>query len=147
MKRAVAAAAAVASLWLAGCDPSPIPQADAAQPPRHHAQQGKASYYGPEFNGRRMANGERFDPHSNTAAHRTLPFGTRAWVTNLENGRGAMVTVKDRGPYVRGRIIDVSPHVAERLGMKEDGVVPVQVQPVQAPPEEEQPGRTQEARQ
>lgn len=145
MKRAMAAAAAFASLWLAGCDPSPIPQADAAQPPRHEAQQGKASYYGPEFNGRRMANGERFDPHSNTAAHRTLPLGTTARVTNLENGRSATVTVKDRGPYVRGRIIDVSPHVADRLGMKLEGVAPVQVQPIQVPTEDENPGRTQEA--
>lgn len=147
MKRELAAFAAMVGLCLAGCDVAPVSEAAAAQPPRHHAQQGKASYYGPQFNGRRMANGERFDPHSNVAAHRTLPLGTRARVTNLENGRSATVTVKDRGPYVRGRIIDVSPHVADRLGMKEDGVAPVQVQPIQVPTEEERSGRVQEARQ
>jgi rare lipoprotein A len=145
MKRELVAFAAMAGLCLVGCDVAPVQEAAAAQPPRHQAQQGKASYYGPEFNGRRMANGERFDPHSNTAAHRTLPLGTMVRVTNLENGRSATVTVKDRGPYVRGRIIDVSPHIADRLGMKEDGVVPVQVQPVQVPTENEQTSRTQEA--
>ncbi len=145
MRRELAALAAMAGLCLANCDV--VPEAAAAQPPRRHAQEGKASYYGPQFNGRRMANGERFDPRSNTAAHRTLPFGTKARVTNLENGRSAVVTVKDRGPYVRGRIIDVSPHVAERLGMKEDGVAPVQVQSIQVPAEEEQSGRVQETRQ
>ena len=61
-------------------------------------QRGKASYYGREFNGRRMANGRRFDPRSSSAANRTLPLGTRARVTNLENGRTQTVTIEDRGP-------------------------------------------------
>jgi rare lipoprotein A len=143
----MAALAAVAGLCLAGCDQAPVPEAAAAEQPQHPAQRGKASYYGSEFNGRRMANGERFDPNSNAAAHRTLPLGTKARVTNLENGRSATVTVKDRGPHVRGRIIDVSPHVADRLDMKEDGVVPVRVQPIQVPGEEERSGQVQEARQ
>ena len=101
------------------------------QPAR--VQRGKASYYGREFNGRRMANGRRFDPRSNSAANRTLPLGTRARVTNLENGRRQTVTIEDRGPHVRGRVLDVSPRTAENLGMKERGTVPVEVVPVEVP--------------
>jgi rare lipoprotein A len=96
-------------------------------------QRGKASYYGREFNGRRMANGRRFDPRSSSAANRTLPLGTRARVTNLENGRRQTVTIEDRGPHVPGRILDVSPRTAEDLGMKERGIAPVEVAPVAVP--------------
>lgn len=92
---------------------------------------GKASYYGPEFAGRTMANGRRFDPRSNSVAHRTLPLGTTVLVTNLGNGRAATATVEDRGPFVRGRIIDLSPRLAEHLGMKQEGVAPVEVVPVE----------------
>jgi rare lipoprotein A len=98
------------------------------------SQRGEASYYGPQFAGRTTASGERFDPDSNMAAHRTLPFGTRARVTNLENGRSATVRVEDRGPFVGGRIIDVSPRTAERLGMREAGTAEVRVTPVAPPP-------------
>ena len=94
-------------------------------------QLGHASYYGPEFNGRRMANGRRFDPRSTSVAHRTLPFGTKVLVTNLGNGRSATATVEDRGPFVRGRIIDLSPRLAEHLGMIVQGVAPVHVTPVE----------------
>ena len=94
-------------------------------------QLGDASYYGPEFNGRRMANGRRFDPRSTSVAHRTLPFGTKVLVTNLGNGRSATATVEDRGPFVRGRIIDLSPRLAEHLGMIVQGVAPVEVRPVE----------------
>jgi len=94
-------------------------------------QLGQASYYGPEFNGRRMANGRRFDPRSTSVAHRTLPFGTKVLVTNLGNGRSATATVEDRGPFVQGRIIDLSPRLAEHLGMVVQGVAPVAVEPVE----------------
>ncbi|MDO9714266.1 septal ring lytic transglycosylase RlpA family protein [Paracraurococcus lichenis] len=94
-------------------------------------QLGQASYYGPEFNGRRMANGRRFDPRSTSVAHRTLPFGTKVLVTNLGNGRAATATVEDRGPFVQGRIIDLSPRLAEHLGMVVQGVAPVAVVPVE----------------
>ena len=94
-------------------------------------QLGDASYYGPGFNGRRMANGRRFDPRSTSVAHRTLPFGTKVLVTNLRNGRSAAATVEDRGPFVRGRIIDLSPRLAEHLGMVAQGVAPVAVTPVE----------------
>jgi len=90
-------------------------------------QLGQASYYGPEFTGRRMANGRRFDPRSTSVAHRSLPFGTKVVVTHLGNGRSATATVEDRGPFVRGRIIDLSPRLAEHLGMVAQGVAPVAV--------------------
>ena len=99
--------------------------------PLGRQQLGHASYYGPEFNGRRMANGRRFDPRSTSVAHRTLPFGTKVLVTNLGNGRSATATVEDRGPFVRGRIIDLSPRLAEHLGMIVQGVAPVHVTPIE----------------
>jgi rare lipoprotein A len=80
-----------------------------------------------------MADGGRFDPRSDAAAHRTLPLGSRARVRNLGNGRSATVTVRDRGPHAPGRILDVSPGTAERLGMKGEGVAPVEVTPVGTP--------------
>jgi rare lipoprotein A len=104
-----------------------------ARRPPARVQRGKASYYGREFHGRRMANGRRFDAGSRSAAHRTLPLGTRARVTNLENGRTETVTIEDRGPHVRGRILDVGPRTAEELGMRERGVAPVEVVPTEAP--------------
>jgi len=128
-------------LGLAACDRSPIPQAEAA--PKQQGQQaqqqegrsheGRASYYGSEFNGRKMANGERFNPNSNSAAHRTLPLDTTAKVTNLENGRSVTVKVEDRGPYIRNRVIDLTPRNAEQLGMKHAGTAPVRVTPIEVP--------------
>jgi rare lipoprotein A len=91
-------------------------------------QQGVASWYGPGFHGRRTASGVRFNQHDLTAAHRRLPLGTRAVVTNLKNGRTVEVEINDRGPYKRGRIIDLSRGAAERLGMKDAGVMPVRVE-------------------
>lgn len=94
---------------------------------------GLASYYAPRFAGRRMADGTPMRPHGDNAASRTLPLGTVAVVTNLENGRQALVTIRDRGPYVRGRIIDVSPATARKLAMLDDGVVRVEVAPLRVP--------------
>lgn len=79
--------------------------------------QGSASYYAAKFNGRRTASGERFDNAAMTAAHRTLPFGSRVRVTNPANGRSVVVRINDRGPFTRGRVIDVSRAAAEELGM------------------------------
>ena len=94
-------------------------------------QRGLASYYHPElFTGRPMANGVPFDPNSNAAASLTLPLGTVADVTNLRNGTTRRVVIQDRGPFVEGRIIDLSPRVADELGMRRAGVVPVEVRPV-----------------
>lgn len=94
---------------------------------------GKASYYGKEFFGRKMADGTPMDPDSNIAASRTLPLGTKAKVTNLENGKSAIVEIRDRGPYVEGRIVDLTPKTAEQLSMKKEGVVPVEVVPIEIP--------------
>lgn len=104
------------------------------------AQSGTASYYGPEFAGRPTASGEPHDPKDMTAASRTLPLGTKAKVTNKETGKSVAVEVNDRGPYAKGRIIDVSPKAAARLGMKDDGVAPVKVQPLKAPPDADKGG-------
>ena len=93
-------------------------------------QTGIASYYGPQFTGRPMADGTPFDPESNHAASRTLPLGTWVRVTNLENGKSEVVQIRDRGPYIDGRIIDLSPRIARRLGMIEQGLANVAVVPL-----------------
>ena len=98
-----------------------------------HGQVGLASHYGPRFIGRRMADGTRLVSGSDSAASKTLPLGTVARVRNLQNGREAVVTIRDRGPHVKGRIIDVSPGVARKLGMGGRGVVRVQVVPLRKP--------------
>jgi rare lipoprotein A len=97
------------------------------------ARKGKASYYGRQFHGKKMADGTSMNPNSNVAASRTLPLGTTAEVTNLANGKSEVVEIRDRGPYVDGRIVDVSPKVAEKLDMKKDGVAPVVVAPLKVP--------------
>ena len=78
---------------------------------------GSASYYAARFHGRRTASGEAFDNNAMTAAHRTLPFGTRVRVTNPATGRSVVVRINDRGPFTRGRMIDVSRAAAEELGL------------------------------
>jgi peptidoglycan lytic transglycosylase len=99
--------------------------------PRHlPVQVGIASWYGPHRQGMITASGQRFDLHKMTAAHNTLPFNTKARVINLENGRSVEVTINDRGPHVRGRIIDLSEHAARRLGMKKKGLARVEVEPL-----------------
>ncbi|MCU6501472.1 septal ring lytic transglycosylase RlpA family protein [Rugamonas sp. A1-17] len=100
-------------------------------------RKGKASYYGRRFHGRKMANGEIMKPDSNAAASKTLPVGTVAKVTNLDNNKSDVVVVKDRGPYAKGRIIDVTPRTADKLDMKEEGVAPVAVTPLKLPPRSE----------
>jgi rare lipoprotein A len=88
---------------------------------------GLASWYGTSEQGRKTASGERFDRNAMTAAHRSLPFGTVVRVTSLENGRTVMVRINDRGPFVRGRIIDLSAGAAARLGIRQDGVARVKL--------------------
>jgi rare lipoprotein A len=89
--------------------------------------QGTASYYGAKFQGRRTASGERFNQEALTAAHKTLPFGTRVRVTNLRNGESVEVKINDRGPYIRGRIIDLSKGAAREIGMLRSGTAKVRV--------------------
>lgn len=91
-------------------------------------QVGVASWYGDRFKRRPTASGEPFDPKDITAAHRTLPLGTIARVTNLANGRSILVRINDRGPYAAGRVIDLSRSAAAQLGMKQDGVAQVRIE-------------------
>jgi rare lipoprotein A len=86
---------------------------------------GRASWYGPGFHGKRTANGERFDMNDLTAAHRTLPFGTRVRVRNVQNGREVVVRINDRGPQIRDRIIDLSKAAAAALDLLHAGEAPV----------------------
>ena len=91
---------------------------------------GLASYYGRKFHGQRTASGERYDMHAMTAAHPGLDFGSRVEVTNLKNGRKVQVRINDRGPFIRGRIIDLSYAAAKQIGMLSQGVVKVRVKAV-----------------
>ncbi len=91
-------------------------------------QEGLASWYGGKFQGRRTASGELFDTLQFTAAHRTLPFGTLVLVTNLRNGRSVTVRINDRGPFVQGRIIDLSMAAATSIGLTGEGVTPVRIE-------------------
>jgi rare lipoprotein A len=96
-------------------------------------QTGRASYYAHHFDHRKMANGKRFNPNTNVAASKNLPLGTTARVTNLDNGQSATVHIEDRGPFVDGRVVDVTPKVAGELGIREVGVAPVEVAPIAVP--------------
>ena len=87
-----------------------------------------ASFYGNELAGNRTASGERFSPNALTAAHRRLPFGTRLRVTNLANGKSVTVRITDRGPFVRGRIVDVSLGAARVLGFVAHGTARVRIE-------------------
>lgn len=89
---------------------------------------GKASYYSNGLHGRRMSNGERYDCNAFTCAHRTLPFGTRLKITNPRNGKSVIVRVTDRGPFVRGRVVDLSYAAARELGTIASGVAYVKVE-------------------
>ncbi len=128
------------------------PPSSAPQPVAQHARQtrshpkpkldrsgrkriGKASFYADRFSGRKMADGTRMDPRDDNAASKTLPLGTTAKVTNLETGQSAVVTIRDRGPYVRGRIVDLSPATAQKVGIAcDEGVSKVAVTPLSLPP-------------
>jgi rare lipoprotein A len=98
--------------------------AEAGSKSSNHAGSGIASVYG--YLSGRTANGERSQPNGFTAAHRTLPFGTKVLVTNVRNGRSVIVRINDRGPFVRGRVIDVTPAAARVLGFS--GLTPVRLQ-------------------
>ena len=137
--------------WAAGLPPDALAAAKAA--PHHFASSrhakpsakvtpdlsgrqrvGKASVYAAKLAGRKMADGTRMKLHDDNAASKTLPLGTTARVTNLETGRSAVVTIQDRGPYVKGRIVDLSPATAREIGLsRDDGVAPVEVTPLSIP--------------
>ena len=93
-----------------------------------HSTRGEASYYAGFHHGKKTASGERFNMHSLTAAHRTLPLGSKIKVTNLNNGKEVVVRVNDRGPYARGRVLDVSLGAAKKLDMIKTGTGKVSIQ-------------------
>ena len=93
--------------------------------------QGQASWYGPGFYGNRTASGEVFRPGTFTAAHRSLPFGTKVLVTNMTNGKSAMVRINDRGPFHGSRVIDLAHGAARELGVTSSGIASVKLQVIQ----------------
>ena len=119
----------VLALWgIAGCAGRPAPRGD--YPPGYpigYVERGVASWYGPGFHGNNTANGERYDMHQLTAAHRTLPLGCVATVRSLSNGRRVTVRINDRGPFARNRIIDLSLAAAQALGMTGQGTDQVEL--------------------
>jgi rare lipoprotein A len=126
----------VAAVWalalLAGCSRAvvstpPVPPAAGAE------EVGFASWYGAPHHGRRTASGEVYDMHQLTAAHRTMPFGTRLLVTNRDTSQSAEVRVNDRGPFVEGRILDVSYAAARQLGAVGPGIIPVRLRVIALP--------------
>ncbi len=95
-----------------------------------HKETGKASYYADKFQGRKTANGEIYKAGKKTAAHRTLPFGSQVKVTNVRNGKSVVVRINDRGPFVRGRIIDLSRSAFSSIGSTRDGLLNVRIEVV-----------------
>ena len=112
--------------------PAPRPEAKPAPGPGE-GQTGEASWYGEPHHGRPTASGEIYDMNQLTAAHRTLPLGTRVLVTNLKNGRAVEVRINDRGPSVEGRIIDLSFAAAKELGALPSGTIPVRIRVISQP--------------
>ena len=109
----------------AACGKKPI---EVASERPQFVQTGVASWYGSGFEGGKTASGERFDPNDMTAAHRTLPFGTMVRVTNLRNNRSIDVRIINRGPFIKGRIIDLSPSAAKQLRIGKSGIVRVRIE-------------------
>jgi rare lipoprotein A len=122
----IVAVAFAAALRAVPAPQAPVPSLPAEAPA--WTQSGKVSWYGPGFHGRQTANGEIFDTNEMTMAHRSLAFGSTVRVTNLDNGRSIVVRVNDRGPYVGGRIADLSHAAASRLGFVEHGVVHARIE-------------------
>ena len=121
------------ALWLVGAAGCALVRAPAPPPITDGVQVGVASWYGPGFHGNRTANGEIYDQYELTAAHPSLPLGTRVMVTNLENGRAVQVRINDRGPFVDGRAIDLSYAAARTVGMIGPGTARVRVEVLGSP--------------
>lgn len=91
-------------------------------------EHGEASYYHNKYRGKKTASGQKFRQYKRTAAHKTLPLGTKVKLTNLNNGKKVKVRINDRGPFIEGRIIDLTRKAARKVDMLEDGVVPVKIE-------------------
>ena len=115
----------LASLFIAGSAlfSASVAQAEPAKTSSKVVQSGPASWYGPGFHGRKTASGETFNTNAMTAAHRTLPFGTKVKVVNKKTGKSVVVRINDRGPYAHGRVIDLSKASAQALGISGVGSV------------------------
>ena len=118
----------VSLMPLPALPPSPVETKTDGSSKLIEVVQGAASWYGPGFYGRTTANGERFRKGTLTAAHRTLPFGTKVRVTNLSNGRSVVVRINDRGPFKYHRVIDLAHGAASQLRMMQAGEVPVKLE-------------------
>lgn len=114
------------SLFLTACASGPISRSGAVG----FEESGGASYYANKYQGRKTASGELFNQKAMTAAHKRLPFGTKVKVTNVDNGKSVVVRVNDRGPFVSGRIIDLSKSAFERIGNTRHGVIEVEIEVV-----------------
>ncbi|WP_260523633.1 septal ring lytic transglycosylase RlpA family protein [Pseudomonas sp. DNDY-54] len=125
----------LAVVALAGCTTptpkTPSPQAPPAAPTTELIGSGKASYYGSQHHNKLTASGERFDQGALTAAHRTLPFGTHVRVINTRNGKSVVVRINDRGPFVRGRIIDLSKAAFQSIASTRSGIIRVRLEKVE----------------
>jgi len=119
----------LATALTAGCSsqqPKPV-QKHTTHKKSSYTQSGKASYYASKFQGRKTASGQRYDQNAKTAAHRSLPFGTKVKVTNVSNGKSVVVRINDRGPFVKGRIIDLSRSAFASIGNPRAGVISVKI--------------------
>jgi rare lipoprotein A len=125
----------VSLVWLAaGCTGTRTPNPNDPASWKRYKEEGRASYYANSYQGRKMANGQPYRKGKLTAAHKEMPFGTKVKVTNLQNGRSVKVVITDRGPFVRGRVIDLSRKAARRVGMIDAGVVQVKLKVVKTAP-------------
>jgi rare lipoprotein A len=118
------------ALFFIGCAPqnTPMPRVALYEPKVLKVEYGKASFYGGRWIGRLTANGEHYHSGDCTAAHKKLPFNTMVRVTNLKNGKSVIVRVNNRGPYAKGRILDLSIVAARKIEMMDDGIVPVRAE-------------------
>lgn len=119
---------AIAPVLLAGC--ASVQSADSAKR-AVNLERGQASFYADRYQSRKTASGERYDHGKRTAAHKTLPFGTRVKVTNTKNNKTVVVKINDRGPFVKGRIIDLSKSAFSRIGNTSAGILPVTLEVIE----------------
>ena len=126
-------------IYLASCGHSSAGLKKNYHIPLHHTEKGIASWYGKDFHGRKTANGEIYDMYKYTAAHKFLPFDCHIKVTNLKNQKSIVVRVNDRGPFVKGRILDLSYMAARKLNIHEDGLAPIKLEVVQLPKHQKPP--------
>ena len=128
----VVAVFGVSALMVSSCSLPPLStwHPNSRAPSGHYSEVGTASWYGPGFHGNRTSSGETYDSSQMTAAHQTLPLGTRVMVTNLENGRSVEVRINDRGPFAKGRILDLSHGAGHEIGLITPGTAQVRIESI-----------------